>query len=88
MKAKEMFEELGMIPLKIDDEDKKYYIGYIDKYAPFGNTKRIIKFWLLDKIIYNLLDDEGETLKGSCPINIDLLQAINQQIKELGWDKE
>ena len=80
-----MFKKQGMIPLEVPDEDKKYYIGYIDKYAPFGSTKRRIEFYLLDKIFYNLLDDEGEILRGSCCIDYELLQAINQQVKELGW---
>lgn len=78
--AKEMFEELGYYYRYIKGDCSEDVIQYQD----FGRTvlrkedlsKYIIQFNLMSKCIVTT---------DLTFINIELLQAINQQCKELGW---
>jgi len=80
MTAKEMFEKLGY-----EVGDTPYYERCIRYVANDGYIKREIEFWRDDKIIYNNLIYGEVQMKGSCPIPIELLKAINKQVEELGW---
>ena len=79
MSAKEMFEKLGF---KEEYTPYKDVICYKTKESYFN---RKIIFWLDDKIIYNNLIYGDFEMAGSCPLSIDLIQAINKQVEELGW---
>ena len=78
--AREMFEELGYYYRYIKGDCSEDVIQYQD----FGKTvlrkedlsKYIIQFNLMSKCIVTT---------DLTFINIELLQAINQQCKELGW---
>ena len=78
--AREMFEELGYFYRYIKGDCSEDVIQYQD----FGRTvlrkedlsKYIIQFNLMSKCIVTT---------DLTFINIELLQAINQQCKELGW---
>ena len=71
-KADEMFEELGYKVIK-----NKYQITYVDNISS-------IQFLLqYKKIEYHFL--RGTTYRVQ---NMQELQAINEKVKELGWDKE
>ena len=76
MTAKEMFEKLGL-----EYNECKYHgeieeISYINEY----NYSTKVKFDLKNKRIIAYF---GENDAGN--IVIELLQAINKQIEELGW---
>ena len=80
--AKEQFEELNYVQEKIDED----YINYCWYYDGDMDCVRKISFDLKNKSFlayspYNL--DVYE----DCSIDIGLeeLQAINKQVKELGW---
>ena len=69
MSAKEMFEKLG------------YYPSY-----NYNNPKTEFAFYKANSqkmIIFNLKNKDIEVYDGN--ITIEELQAINQQVKELGW---
>ena len=38
-----------------------------------------------EKYEYSLYFDYDKTIDIECVVSLDLLQAINQQVKELGW---
>jgi len=79
MSAKEMFEKLGY-------EERKHenYIRYVGKF--FISDWYNILFDLERKTIYpNITSDSPFTPAEPLEINIDLLQAINKQVEELGW---
>lgn len=96
MKAKEMFEKLGF---KFDH--KKEYVKLTfeeqlvkDEYIYRCNSSINYKYSWLD-IKFDLINKKiipfQNSMNGNCGINfigIDLLQAINQQCKELGWLEE
>ncbi len=77
--AKEMFEELGF---KIVKTPYEKLICYMTDDTYFN---RKIEVWIDSKIIYNNLVYGDFEMKGSCPLNKELLQAINKQAEELGW---
>lgn len=69
MNAKEMFEKLG------------YYPSY-----DYNNPKNDFAFYEADSpkmIVFNLKNKDIEVYDGN--ITIEDLQAINQQVRELGW---
>lgn len=73
--AKEMFEELGY------------------KYTKYGNDIQYYKKFVYSEIIIYFWDFKNEIEISSSKyititIDINELQAINQQIKELGWNNE
>ena len=77
MTAKEMFAELGY-----EWQETNYYIQYTKynwKHWIF-RSKTTICFWKLMKK-FSVYDETP------LDIDIDLLQAINKQIEELGWKK-
>lgn len=85
MSAKEMFEKLGYKQLgsfKPDDDDyiitaykREYYGDYLYVYFYGANEIRI-----------TMEDNKGRIYP---PIfDLELLQAINKQIEELGWNNE
>lgn len=81
MEAKEMFEKLGFEQVKTPYNETLICYRTNENYF-----NREIKFWLDDKLFYNnLVYGDYHTMAGSCPVHNDLLQAINQQCKELGW---
>lgn len=79
MTAREMFEELGY----------KYQENYFDenideiKYIKANKFASSIVF-KLDSKCFKIFRYNDEYKSGWCDIN--MLQAINQQVKELGWD--
>ncbi len=82
MKAKEMFEKLGY-------EDKSY--EYLNKdYIVYQNNATVIytiifvKEYKCIEITPTLNIDERRPVHFS-RLDMKLLQAINQQVKELGW---
>ena len=74
MKAKEMFEFLGYT-ITTDDHDMLVYT-----YKMQNDLYLKIKFDLLDKVIQIYYNHEMM----NC-LNVDDINAINQQCKELGW---
>lgn len=88
MTAKEMFEELGFKQTLCINEDYEEY-AQIEYECCFDEyTKRRVYF--VDKGFYaNLYNYDFEIEKmvnvGGCIVDKDLLKAIMQQMKELGW---
>lgn len=80
--AKEMFEELGFY-----EETSPMYENCIWYKTKDSYWNRELKFYKKDKLIYNNLVYGGFTMNGSCPLYPKLLQVINQQVKELGWEE-
>ena len=74
MKAKEIFEFLGYT-ITTDDHDMLVYT-----YKMQNDLYLKIKFNLLDKVIQIYYNHEMM----NC-LNVDDINAINQQCKELGW---
>ena len=74
MKAKDMFEKLGYKINRNNEKEISYYTQ-----QGIGQGYRMINFHLKKKKIvpYNRVQ-----------IDMDLLKAINQQVKELNWDNE
>ncbi len=78
MTAKEMFEELGFVSLLPDSYNTVRY----ERHDDFSNddvvvvfekdTKNVSVFYQYDSIV-------------PVSVNMELLKAINQQCKELGW---
>lgn len=81
MSTKEMFEKLGFV-----EEQSPMYENCIWYKTNDNYFNREIKFYKKDKLIYNNLIYGGFQMNGSCPIYPELLQAINKQIEELGWN--
>lgn len=75
MTAKEMFEKLGFREKK----DLKSYIGLIKSY--YKNDDEIINFYENKEFMKT-----GEYDGSYSNITLEELQAINQQVKELGWN--
>lgn len=67
--AKQMFEDLGYSVLA----DNEYAISYEN-----GEKQNVVTFWYEDLIIEYMPSFAAK-------IDIPLLQAINQQCKELEW---
>ena len=81
--AKEMFEELGYTYQESYFEDKIDEINY----AKDGRWTPQIHFSLNHKCVsVYRIDDIG--VQKSAHFSTNLLQAINQQCKELGWFNE
>lgn len=80
MKAKEMFENLGWdLDIETDDKQIVYFKNIYDKDTlGFIGAKTIV------------FDNEFESvyLDEFNDISMLLLEAINQQVLELGWDNE
>ena len=70
-------------------------LGFIKEKTPYENcilytTKELyfnreIEFWTDNKKIYNNLNYGGFQMKGSMPLDLELIQAIYNKCKELGW---
>ena len=74
-KADEMFEELGF-----KKEESRGIIFYYQ--LNYGDEKCGIEFWKYHKEIYPVCKgDEDEPIS----ITMQILQAINEKCKELGW---
>ena len=84
MSAKEMFEELGLNQVKnslidnvlnwnIDYETNKKYGRYVK-----------VRFHSNKAVYVSLFDNETGEIGGGL-IDVELHQAITQQMKELGW---
>ena len=70
--AKEMFEELGY------EYEESYDGTLIDYYKKYNNLNL--------EILFNK-DEKNFCFTYVTKIDFKLLQAINQQIKELGWNE-
>ena len=96
MNAKEMFEKLGYEYYEEDDRTKGKRIVYLkathtpDKLnTEYINFKKIIfalngfeiEEWITNAYIERIINIDNQF------INLDLLQAINKQCEELGWNK-
>lgn len=81
--ADKTFEKLGFSVKETAYRDSVIRYKTNDAYA-----NREIEFWINDKIIYNNLIYDDFTMKGSCPIDLELLEAINKKAEELGWLRE
>ena len=88
MTAKEMFEKLGFKQTLCINEDCEEYaqIEYESSFDEY--TKRTIYF--VGKGFYANLynyDFEKEKMEcvGGCIVDYEMLKAITQQMKELGW---
>ena len=80
MKAKEMFEKLGY---KLKNEDE-WEIRYSNKHF-ISDTEYII-FEKINKNVENfIVSDSPFTPNQPLTLNMKELQAINQQVRELGW---
>lgn len=81
MTAEERFEKLGLYKQAID----KSYIDEVIMYSN-SNCDLIIQFYLKSKnvAIDSLNEKQGKRYK----FNYRILQAINKQIEELGWNYE
>lgn len=80
MTAKEMFKKLGFcVHYKCKDtiwyKEKK---GEFLRNVRFSNEFKIIDLWLI-----NILGERVDI-----DISIELLQAINKQVEELGWNND
>ena len=80
MSAKEMFEKLGYKQELQYDEDFKDDLIAI-RYKSKHNIEIIFDLWDCDFVKFGKI---WENL-GNSSINMEELQAINQQVKELGW---
>ena len=77
-KADDMFKELGY-EKEIENKDKVRYTTLI-------NCKKdlfIIEIWKLDRVIWF----SPTSVRYSSEIDFKELQAINEKVKELGWDE-
>ena len=79
-KADELFKELGY--KKIEENDK--YVLYLSEKSLWRQRK--IRFWKDEKIIFNDLL-ENDKVVSSVKIGIEELKAINEKVKELGWNE-
>ena len=79
MKAKEMFEELGWyLDIETNEEQIVYSKNILDRNTlGFIGAKTITFDTEMESIYLDGVDD----------ISMLLLQAINKQVEELGWNK-
>lgn len=95
MSAKEMFEKLNY--LITEHEDSTCYLRSIESLNDHDQIERndyIVEF-IENKEIGRFINTRLEVyidnyyeIEDEFPIEMDLLQAINQQVKELGWIDE
>ena len=79
MSAKEMFEKLGYEQRKHEN-----FIKYVGKF--FISDWHIVLFDLTVKTITpQVSSDSPFTTLEPLDLNVELLQAINKQVEELGW---
>ena len=80
MLSKEMFERLGFEWKETKDfiEYRKYHFKHF-----IFRSKIIIRFWKNPLKEFSIYDDSSDV-----EIDIELFQAINQQVKELRWFDE
>lgn len=80
MKAKEMFEKLGY---EIDEKNDKEIL-YKMKWEI--STSYWVSFDLTLKSVMCLVTSDSPFEPSQpCRVELDLLQAINKQVEELGW---
>lgn len=85
MSAKELFEELGYNYQYIDNKNNNCEDVIIYTH---NKSNVIIQFNLLSKmVVYQIKNTMQEYDKIALFITKELIQAINQQIIELGWNK-
>ena len=84
-KADKMFEELGY-EKQLDKDNNPNYITYI-KYDKDPSSGITISFSLLyETICADTFDEDYEINVAHC-MNLKELQAINEKVKELGWNE-
>ena len=78
MSAKEMFEKLGF---EYNFDSDNYLLQPCISYFKYNyEEKKVfgIRFWIKDKV-YEIENDKQ--------LSLNLLQAINKQVEELGWNE-
>lgn len=75
MSAKELFEDLGYKEYK---SDERLYWSEPNEYELGGHEPYVVFDLIYQEWHSNIVDIEKKK---------DLIQAINKQIEELGWDK-
>lgn len=79
-KADEMFEKLGFKKVKDTDTELIYKL---EEYLMGDKCIHQIMFAKIGKIIFSYREKTGEPMG----IGIEELQAINEKVKELGWNE-
>lgn len=79
-RADEIFEKLGYIKRELEDINNEIiFIIYEKKYIKNNkNISRNINFNILDKCLH---------IKNIQILELEELQAINEKVKELGWNE-
>ena len=78
MSAKEMFEKLGYKQV-----DKSIYLIEYCKFVPATDENNLSGYDWENHIKFGNLNVYSDKF-----VNIELLQAINKQVEELGWNNE
>ncbi len=80
MNAKEMFEELKFRYVR----ETKTFIEYTDSNT-YGSKERIKFDYTTKRFVYDARTGQGNLAIRQ--INMPMFKAIQQQIKELGWER-
>lgn len=80
-KADEMFEKLGF--KKVADNDKEIKYEYINVLMG-DRIEHTIQIAKIGKIVFSYRNDENHQVMG---FGNEELQAINEKVKELGWNE-
>lgn len=83
--ADEMFEELGYIKIKVDSCWCEYIKESKVKLSFEKNIKKLFIESIEDIPEY---DYEHKALQKIIIVDIDLIQAINKKVEELGWNEK
>ena len=88
MTAKEMFEKLGYRLVEVENPITGEIYEYDIQYEKFdGCFYQQILFNNSTKLMHTSCELFNKTIDFIC-YTPELLQAINKQVEELGWDKE
>jgi len=83
-KAKKMFEEINLGYIECKYKGNVVEISYLDKEDKWSSQ---VEF-NLERKSYKVFFIDNENNKCSGVIDLKLHQAIQQQIKELGWESD
>lgn len=88
MTAKEMFEMLGYRLVEVENPITRGIYEYDIQYEKFdGSFYQQILFNNSTKLMHTSCELFNKTIDFIC-YTPELLQAINKQVEELGWNKE
>lgn len=88
MTAKEMFEKLGYRLVEVFDPINEEVYTNVIQYEKFdGSFYWRIMFNTSTKLIHTSCELYNKTIDFTS-IYLELLQAINKQVEELGWNNE